>query len=62
MVILRDVTDRTEAEETLAQLLVERSRVAAALQQSLVPGELPQFPGMEIVVGTCRLGRTRDRR
>ena len=48
LVILRDVTERTQADETLAQLLVERSRVAAALQQSLVPAELPQIPGMEI--------------
>ena len=49
LVILRDVTDRVRAEERLAQLLGERSRVAAALQQSLVPGELPEIPGTEIV-------------
>lgn len=49
LVILRDVTERTRAEETLAQLLTERSRVAAALQQSLVPGELPLIPGMATV-------------
>ena len=48
LVILRDVTERTQAEETLAQLLAERSRVAAQLQQSLVPAELSRIPGMEI--------------
>ena len=46
--ILRDVTERIRAEETLAQLLTERSRVAAALQQSLVPGELARIPGREM--------------
>ena len=49
LVILRDVTERTQAEATLAQLLVERSRVAAALQQSLVPAELPRIPGLQVV-------------
>jgi PAS domain S-box-containing protein len=49
LVTLRDVTERTRAEETLAQLLSERSRVAAALQQSLVPRELPHVPGTAVV-------------
>jgi PAS domain S-box-containing protein len=49
LVTLRDVTDRARAEEAFAQLLSERSRVAAALQQSLVPGELPDVPGTEVV-------------
>lgn len=49
LVILHDVTDRLRVEETLAELLVERSRVAAALQQSLTPGELPPMPGVETV-------------
>jgi PAS domain S-box-containing protein len=48
LVILRDVTERIEAEEKLALLLAERSRVAAALQQSLVPGQLPRIAGLEI--------------
>ena len=47
LVMLRDVTERIEAEEALAHLLDERSRVAAALERSLVPGELPQIPGTE---------------
>ncbi len=49
LVILRDVTERVRSQETLAQLLGERSRVAAALQQSLVPGELPLMAGSEIM-------------
>jgi serine phosphatase RsbU (regulator of sigma subunit) len=51
LVILRDVTERVRDEKTLTQLLDERSRVAAALQQSLVPRELPEIPGSEIA---CR--------
>jgi PAS domain S-box-containing protein len=49
LVTVRDVTERTRAEATLAQLLAERSRVAAALQQSLVPKDLPRVPGTEMV-------------
>jgi PAS domain S-box-containing protein len=48
LVILRDVTERLEAEATLNELLTERSRVAAALQLSLVPGEMPRIPGTEM--------------
>jgi serine phosphatase RsbU (regulator of sigma subunit) len=48
LVILRDVTERLEAEATLHDLLTERSRVAAALQLSLVPGEMPRIPGTEM--------------
>ena len=47
LVMLRDVTERIRAEDELAHLLDERSRVAAALERSLVPGELPQIPGTE---------------
>ncbi|MEO7944355.1 MAG: PP2C family protein-serine/threonine phosphatase, partial [Marmoricola sp.] len=49
LVTLRDVTDRAQSEASLAQLLSERSRVAAALQQSLVPAELPEVPGTEVM-------------
>lgn len=48
LLVLRDVTDRIRAEDELAHLLVERSRVATALQQSLVPRELPDVPGAEV--------------
>ena len=47
LVMLRDVTERLRAEDELAHLLDERSRVAAALERSLVPGELPHIPGTE---------------
>jgi len=43
LLVLRDVTERVRAEQRLQQLLVERSRVAAALQASLVPTELPKI-------------------
>lgn len=49
LVVLRDVTDRVRAEQTLERLLAERSRVAAALQASLVPRQLPRVPAGEIV-------------
>lgn len=48
LVVLRDVTERVRAERALELLLAERSRVAAALQASLVPGPLPQIPQSEI--------------
>jgi PAS domain S-box-containing protein len=49
LVILRDVTERARAEEALELLLAEQSRVAAALQQSLIPGVLPRIPGTQVV-------------
>jgi PAS domain S-box-containing protein len=48
LVVLRDITERVLAEQHLQGLLVERSRVAAALQASLVPGELPPIPAAEV--------------
>ncbi len=48
VVVLRDITDRVRAEARLRELLAERSRVAAALQTSLAPGELPAVPGLTI--------------
>ena len=48
LVVLRDITERVLAEQHLHGLLVERSRVAAALQASLVPGELPVIPAAEV--------------
>jgi PAS domain S-box-containing protein len=47
LVVLRDVTERTAAEAQLRDLLVERSRIAATLQASLVPGRLPVIVGTE---------------
>jgi PAS domain S-box-containing protein len=48
LVVLRDITERARAERVLEELLAERSRVAAALQASLVPGELAAIPTCEI--------------
>ena len=48
LVVLRDITERVLAEQHLHGLLVERSRVAAALQASLIPGELPGIPTAEV--------------
>ena len=45
--VLRDITERTAAEAQLRDLLVERSRIAATLQASLVPGRLPAIAGTE---------------
>jgi PAS domain S-box-containing protein len=48
LVVLRDMTERVHAEQALQGLLAERSRVAAALQGSLVPRRLPEIPGCEL--------------
>lgn len=48
LVVLRDISDRVHAEDRLRELFAERSRVASALQASLVPGDLPPVPGLEI--------------
>jgi PAS domain S-box-containing protein len=48
LVVLRDITDRVRAEQRLHDLLAEQSRVAAALQASLVPRELPRIPAAEV--------------
>lgn len=48
LIVLRDMTERVHAEQTLQELLAERSRVAAALQSSLVPSRLPEIPGSEL--------------
>ena len=48
LVVLRDITERVRAEQVLEQLLAERSRVAAALQASLVPADLAAIPDSEL--------------
>jgi PAS domain S-box-containing protein len=48
LVVLRDITDRVRAEQRLHDLLAAQSRVAAALQASLVPRELPSIPAAEV--------------
>jgi PAS domain S-box-containing protein len=48
LIVLRDVTERKEAETQLHELLTERTRVAAALQASLQPAALPHIPRVEL--------------
>jgi serine phosphatase RsbU (regulator of sigma subunit) len=48
LVVLRDITDRVHAERRLQELLTAQSRVAAALQASLVPHRLPSIPSTDI--------------
>ena len=45
LVVLREVTERVRDRERLQQVLDDRSRVAAALQASMVPRRLPDLPG-----------------
>lgn len=47
VLLLRDITDRRAAEEQVAVLLRERTRVALALQTALRPAALPLVPGVE---------------
>jgi PAS domain S-box-containing protein len=48
LVVLRDVTERRAAETQLRHLLAERSRIASALQASLLPATLPEVPGARL--------------
>jgi serine phosphatase RsbU (regulator of sigma subunit) len=48
LVVLREITERVRDRHHLQRLLDEQSRVAAALQASMMPPRLPELPG-------CRL-------
>jgi PAS domain S-box-containing protein len=48
VVVVRDVTERRRAEAERERLLAERDHVARTLQQSLLPRELPDIPGVEL--------------
>lgn len=48
LLVLRDVTERMVAEDRLRQVLAERTRIADALQTSLLPAELPQPDGLRV--------------
>jgi serine phosphatase RsbU (regulator of sigma subunit) len=45
---LRLAADRASAAIRKAQLYEERDRIARTLQESLLPGELPRIPGLEL--------------
>jgi PAS domain S-box-containing protein len=48
LVVLRDVTERVDAERRLRELLDDRTRLADTLQASLRPQRLPPVPGVRI--------------
>ncbi len=48
LVVLRDLTERVNAEERLQHLLEQQSRVVVALQASMVPNQLPEIPMTEM--------------
>jgi serine phosphatase RsbU (regulator of sigma subunit) len=48
LVVLREITERVNDRRRLQRLLAEQSRVAAALQASMVPSRLPDLPGCEL--------------
>lgn len=48
LVVLRDITDHKTAEIQLRRLLAERTRVASALQASLLPATLPRICGVQL--------------
>lgn len=48
LVVLREITERVRDRHRLQRLLDEQSRVAAALQASMVPSRLPALPGGEL--------------
>ena len=48
LVVLRDITERVRADARVQELLREQSRVAAALQVSLTPRQLPEVPEAEV--------------
>lgn len=48
LVVLRDITARKHDEARLRHLLAERTRIATALQASLLPTELPSIPGCDL--------------
>lgn len=48
LVVLREITERVRAGARLQRVLDEKSRVAAALQASMVPHRLPDVAGSEL--------------
>ncbi|WP_162799331.1 histidine kinase N-terminal 7TM domain-containing protein [Nocardioides sp. 616] len=48
LVVLREITDRVRDQERLRKVLAEKSRIAASLQASMIPGALPEIGGTEL--------------
>jgi PAS domain S-box-containing protein len=48
LVVLREITERVRDQERLERVLVEKSRIAASLQASMIPPRLPELLGAEV--------------
>jgi len=48
LVVLRDETERHDADRRLKQLLAQRTRTARTLQEALRPAAFPDLPGVEL--------------
>ena len=48
VVVLHEITERVHDRQRLERILEDQSRVAAALQASMVPPTLPDVPGIEL--------------
>ena len=48
LVVLREITQRVRDRDRLRRVLAEKSRVAAALQASMIPPRLPEVAGSEL--------------
>ena len=61
LLVMRDVTDRVEAEERLRELLDDRTRLADTLQAGLRPQSLPEVPGVRVAARWVPAGGTSAR-
>lgn len=48
VVVLHEITERARDQQRLQRVLEDQSRVASALQASMVPPRLPEVPGFEL--------------
>jgi serine phosphatase RsbU (regulator of sigma subunit) len=60
LVVLREVTERVRDQERLQHVLDDRSRVAAALQASMVPTRLPTVPRCDLASRYAPAGDGRE--
>lgn len=56
MVMLRDVTRRTETERRMREMLESETHLASILQTSLRPASLPHVPGLELAARSLPAG------